>query len=149
MFENSWRKNRNQFFERCEMAGSCGWQYIAYGAEIYYTPGYCSRSWKLIPTLNNVYTLLSLYEYAPYREDKGLRVTFWMLTLHPSLPLHWTLRTLKIMNACRADCYKDYYTQVNSSHVLKPKLRRSLHKFMTPAGTRSGSRDSKWYTNWI
>ena len=134
MFETPEEKIATNFLKVREMAKEVANDLIiAYGAEIYYTPDVVEKlEKKLIPTLNDSrYALIEFSMNTPYREmHKGLS-DILMLGITPVIA-HIERYDALENNEKRVRELIDMgcYTQVNSSHVLKPKLFGETYKFM-------------------
>ena len=134
MFETPEEKIATNFLKVREMAKEVANDLIiAYGAEIYYTPDVVEKlEKKLIPTLNDSrYALIEFSMNTPYRDmHKGLS-DILMLGLTPVIA-HIERYDALENNEKRVRELIDMgcYTQVNSSHVLKPKLFGETYKFM-------------------
>jgi len=134
MFETPEEKIATNFLKVREMAKEVADNLIiAYGAEIYYTPDVVEKlEKKLIPTLNDSrYALIEFSMNTPYREmHKGLS-NILMLGITPIIA-HIERYDALENNEKRVRELIDMgcYTQVNSSHVLKPKLFGETYKFM-------------------
>ena len=134
MFETPEEKIATNFLKVREMAKEVADDLIiAYGAEIYYTPDVVEKlEKKLIPTLNDSrYALIEFSMNTPYREmHKGLS-NILMLGITPVIA-HIERYDALENNEKRVRELIDMgcYTQVNSSHVLKPKLFGETYKFM-------------------
>ena len=119
MFETPEEKIATNFLKVREMAKEVADDLtIAYGAEIYYTSDVVEKlEKKLIPTLNDSrYALIEFSMNTPYRDmHKGLS-NILMLGNNEK----------HVQELIDMGCY----TQVNSSHVLKPKLFGETYKFM-------------------
>ena len=134
MFETPEEKIATNFLKVREMAKEVADNLIiAYGAEIYYTPDVVEKlEKKLIPTLNDSrYALIEFSMNTPYRDmHKGLS-NILMLGITPIIA-HIERYDALENNEQRVRELIDMgcYTQVNSSHVLKPKLFGETYKFM-------------------
>ena len=134
MFETPEEKIATNFLKVREMAKEVADDLvIAYGAEIYYTPDVVEKlEKKLIPTLNDShYALIEFSMNTPYRAiHRGLREIL-MLGITPVIA-HIERYDALENNEKRVQELIDMgcYTQVNSSHVLKPKLFGETYKFM-------------------
>ena len=134
MFETPEEKIATNFLKVREMAKEVANDLIiAYGAEIYYTPDVVEKlEKKLIPTLNDSrYALIEFSMNTPYRDmHKGLS-DILMLGLTPVIA-HIERYDALENNEKRVRELIDMgcYTQINSSHVLKPKLFGETYKFM-------------------
>ncbi len=134
MFETPEEKIATNFLKVREMAKEVADDLIiAYGAEIYYTPDVVEKlEKKLIPTLNDSsYALIEFSMNTPYRDmHKGLS-DILMLGITPVIA-HIERYDALENNEKRVRELIDMgcYTQVNSSHVLKPKLFGEAYKFM-------------------
>ena len=134
MFETPEENIATNFLRVREMAKEvAGDLAIAYGAEIYYTPDVVEKlEKKLIPTLNDSrYALIEFSMNTPYRDmHKGLS-DILMLGITPVIA-HIERYDALENNEKRVQELIDMgcYTQVNSSHVLKPKLFGETYKFM-------------------
>ena len=134
MFETPEEKIATNFLKVREMAKEVADDLIiAYGAEIYYTPDVVEKlEKKLIPTLNDSrYALIEFSMNTPYREmHKGLS-NILMLGITPVIA-HIERYDALENNEKRVQELIDMgcYTQVNSSHVLKPKLFGETYKLM-------------------
>ena len=134
MFETPEEKIATNFLKVREMAKEVADDLtIAYGAEIYYTPDVVEKlEKKLIPTLNDSrYALIEFSMNTPYRDmHKGLS-NILMLGITPVIA-HIERYDALENNERRVRELIDMgcYTQVNSSHVLKPKLFGETYKFM-------------------
>ena len=134
MFETPEEKIATNFLMVREMAKEVADDLIiAYGAEIYYTPDIVEKlEKKLIPTLNDSrYALIEFSMNTPYRDmHKGLS-DILMLGITPVIA-HIERYDALENNEKRVQELIDMgcYTQVNSSHVLKPKLFGETYKFM-------------------
>ena len=134
MFETPEEKIATNFLKVREMAKEVADDLIiAYGAEIYYTPDVVEKlEKKLIPTLNDSrYALIEFSMNTPYREmHKGVS-NILMLGITPVIA-HIERYDALENNEKRVRELIDMgcYTQVNSSHVLKPKLFGETYKFM-------------------
>ena len=134
MFETSEEKIATNFLKVREMAKEVADDLIiAYGAEIYYTPDVVEKlEKKLIPTLNH--SRYALIEFSMTTTDrdmhKGLS-DILMLGITPVIA-HIERYDALENNEKRVRELIDMgcYTQVNSSHVLKPKLFGETYKFM-------------------
>ena len=134
MFETPEEKIATNFLKVREIAKEVADDLvIAYGAEIYYTPDVLEKlENKRIPTLNNSrYALIEFSMNTPYRDiHKGLS-NILMLGITPVIA-HIERYDALENNEKRVRELIDMgcYTQVNSSHVLKPKLFGETYKFM-------------------
>lgn len=134
MFETPEEKIATNFLKVREMAKEVADDLIiAYGAEIYYTPDVVEKlEKKLIPTLNDSrYALIEFSMNTAYRDmHKGLS-DILMLGITPVIA-HIERYDALENNEKRVRELIDMgcYTQVNSSHVLKPKLFGETYKFM-------------------
>ncbi len=134
MFETPEEKIATNFLKVREMAKEVADDLvIAYGAEIYYTPDVVEKlEKKLIPTLNDShYALIEFSMNTPYRDiHKGLS-DILMLGITPVIA-HIERYDALENNEKRVQELIDMgcYTQVNSSHFLKPKLFGETYKFM-------------------
>ena len=134
MFETPEEKIATNFLKVREIAKEVADDLvIAYGAEIYYTPDVLEKlENKRIPTLNNSrYALIEFSMNTPYRDiQKGLS-NILMLGITPVIA-HIERYDALENNEKRVRELIDMgcYTQVNSSHVLKPKLFGETYKFM-------------------
>ena len=134
MFETPEEKIATNFLKVREIAKEVADDLvIAYGAEIYYTPDVLEKlENKRIPTLNNSrYALIEFSMNTPYRYiHKGLS-NILMLGITPVIA-HIERYDALENNEKRVRELIDMgcYTQVNSSHVLKPKLFGETYKFM-------------------
>ena len=134
MFETPEEKIATNFLKVREMAKEVADNLIiAYGAEIYYTPDVVEKlEKKLIPTLNDSrYALIEFSMNTPYRDmHKGLS-NILMLGITPIIA-HIERYDALENNEKRVRELIDMgcYTQINSSHVLKPKLFGETYKFM-------------------
>ena len=134
MFETPEEKIATNFLKVREIAKEVADDLvIAYGAEIYYTPDVLEKlENKRIPTLNNSrYALIEFSMNTPYRDiHKGLS-NILMLGITPVIA-HIERYDALENNEKRVQELIDMgcYTQVNSSHVLKPKLFGETYKFM-------------------
>ena len=134
MFETPEEKIATNFLKVREMAKEVADDLIiAYGAEIYYTPDVVEKlEKKLIPTLNDSrYALIEFSMNTPYREmHKGLS-NILMLGITPVIAHIERYDALENNeNRVRELIDMGCYTQINSSHVLKPKLFGETYKFM-------------------
>lgn len=106
---------------------------IAYGAEIYYTPSILEKlEKKQLPTINGSrYALIEFSMNTPYRDiHKGLS-NILMLGITPVIAHIERYDALennekRVRELINMGCY----TQINSYHVLKPKLFGERYKFM-------------------
>ena len=134
MFETPEEKIATNFLKVREIAKEVADDLaIAYGAEIYYTPDVLEKlENKRIPTLNNSrYALIEFSMNTPYRDiHRGLN-NILMLGITPVIA-HIERYDALENNEKRVRELIDMgcYTQVNSSHVLKPKLFGETYKFM-------------------
>ena len=106
---------------------------ILYGAEIYYTHDVLEKLEKqVIPSLNRTrYALIEFSMATPYREIHTGLSNILMLGITPVIA-HIERYDALENNEKRVRELIDMgcYTQVNSSHVLKPKLFGETYKFM-------------------
>ena len=134
MFETPEEKIATNFLKVREIAKEVADDLvIAYGAEIYYTPDVLEKlENKRIPTLNDSrYALIEFSMNTPYRDiHRGLS-NILMLGITPVIA-HIERYDALENNEKRVRELIDMgcYTQVNSSHVLKPKLFGETYKFM-------------------
>mgnify|MGYP000944714164 CR=1 FL=1 len=134
MFETPEEKIATNFLKVREIAKEVADDLaIAYGAEIYYTPDVLEKlENKRIPTLNDSrYALIEFSMNTPYRDiHRGLN-NILMLGITPVIA-HIERYDALENNEKRVRELIDMgcYTQVNSSHVLKPKLFGETYKFM-------------------
>lgn len=134
MFETPEEKIAENFLQVREIAKEVADDLvIAYGAEIYYISG-CSRKArkKEIPTLNDSrYALIEFSMNTPYRDIHSALSKILMLGITPVIA-HIERYDALENNEKRVRELIDMgcYTQVNSSHVLKPKLFGERYKFM-------------------
>ena len=135
MFETPEEKIAENFLQVREIAKEVASDLvIAYGAEIYYTPDVLDKLEKnRIPTLNNSrYALIEFSMNTSYRDihsalSKILMLgdySSYLLTL--SVMMHLKMMKKRVRELIDMGCY----TQVNSSHILKPKLFGERYKFM-------------------
>ncbi len=134
MFETPEEKIATNFLKVREMAKEVADDLIiAYGAEIYYTPDVVEKlEKKLIPTLNDSrYALIEFSMNTAYRDiHKGLS-NILMLGITPVIAHIERYDALENNeNRVRELIDMGCYTQINSSHVLKPKLFGETYKFM-------------------
>ena len=106
---------------------------IAYGAEIYYTRDVLDKLEQgLVPTLNaSRYALIEFSMDTPYRDIHSALSKILMLGVTPVIAHIERYDALeqnekRVRELIAMGCY----TQVNSSHVLKPKLFGERYKFM-------------------
>ena len=134
MFETPEEKIATNFLKVREIAKEVADDLvIAYGAEIYYTLDILEKlEKKEIPTLNDSrYALIEFSMNTAYRDiHKGLS-NILMLGITPVIA-HIERYDALENNEKRVRELIDMgcYTQVNSSHVLKPKLFGETYKFM-------------------
>ena len=106
---------------------------ILYGAEIYYTSDVLEKLEKqVIPSLNGTrYALIEFSMATPYREIHTALSNLLMLGITPVVAHIERYHELE-NNEKRVKELIDMgcYTQVNSAHVLKPKLFGEHYKFM-------------------
>ena len=134
MFETPEEKIATNFLKVREIAKEVADDLvIAYGAEIYYTPDVLEKlENKRIPTLNNSrYALIEFSMNTPYRDIHEGLSNILMLGITPVIA-HIERYDALENNEKRVRELIDMgcYTQVNSSHVLKPKLFGETYKFM-------------------
>ena len=134
MFETPEEKIATNFLKVREIAKEVADDLvIAYGAEIYYTPDVLEKlENKRIPTLNNSrYALIEFSMNTPYRDIYRGLSNVLMLGITPVIA-HIERYDALENNEKRVRELIDMgcYTQVNSSHVLKPKLFGETYKFM-------------------
>ena len=134
MFETPEEKIATNFLKVREIAKEVADDLvIAYGAEIYYTPDVLEKlENKRIPTLNDSrYALIEFSMNTRYRDiHRGLS-NILMLGITPVIA-HIERYDALENNEKRVRELIDMgcYTQVNSSHVLKPRLFGETYKFM-------------------
>ena len=134
MFETPEEKIATNFLKVREIAKEVADDLvIAYGAEIYYTPDVLEKlENKRIPTLNDSrYALIEFSMNTPSRDiHRGLS-NILMLGITPVIA-HIERYDALENNEKRVRELIDMgcYTQVNSSHVLKPRLFGETYKFM-------------------
>ena len=134
MFETPEEKIATNFLKVREIAKEVADDLvIAYGAEIYYTPDVLEKlENKRIPTLNDSrYALIEFSMNTPCRDiHRGLS-NILMLGITPVIA-HIERYDALENNEKRVRELIDMgcYTQVNSSHVLKPRLFGETYKFM-------------------
>ncbi|MGT2730923.1 capsular polysaccharide biosynthesis protein Cps4B [Streptococcus oralis] len=134
MFETPEEKIAENFLQVREIAKEVASDLvIAYGAEIYYTPDVLDKlEKKRIPTLNDSrYALIEFSMNTPYRDIHSALSKILMLGITPVIA-HIERYDALENNEKRVRELIDMgcYTQVNSSHVLKPKLFGERYKFM-------------------
>ena len=134
MFETPEEKIATNFIKVREIAKEVADDLvIAYGAEIYYTLDVLEKlEKKEIPTLNDSrYALIEFSMHTPYREIHTGLSNILMLGITPVIA-HIERYDALENNEKRVQELIDMgcYTQVNSSHVLKPKLFGETYKFM-------------------
>ena len=134
MFETPEEKIATNFIKVREIAKEVADDLvIAYGAEIYYTSDVLEKlEKKEIPTLNDSrYALIEFSMHTPYREIHTGLSNILMLGITPVIA-HIERYDALENNEKRVRELIDMgcYTQVNSSHVLKPKLFGETYKFM-------------------
>lgn len=134
MFETPEEKIAENFLQVREIAKEVASDLvIAYGAEIYYTPDVLDKlGKKRIPTLNDSrYALIEFSMNTLYRDIHSALNKILMLGITPVIAHIERYDALennekRVRELIDMDCY----TQVNSSHVLKPKLFGERYKFM-------------------
>lgn len=134
MFETPEEKIAENFLQVREIAKEVADDLvIAYGAEIYYTLDALEKlEKKEIPTLNDSrYALIEFSMHTSYREIHTGLNNILMLGITPVIA-HIERYDALENNEKRVRELIDMgcYTQVNSSHVLKPKLFGERYKFM-------------------
>ena len=134
MFETPEEKIATNFLKVREIAKEVADDLvIAYGAEIYYTLDVLEKlERKEIPTLNDSrYALIEFSMHTPYREIHTGLSNILMLGITPVIA-HIERYDALENNEKRVRELIDMgcYTQVNSSHVLKPKLFGETYKFI-------------------
>ncbi|HHG7408786.1 capsular polysaccharide biosynthesis protein Cps4B [Streptococcus pneumoniae] len=134
MFETPEEKIAENFLQVREIAKEVADDLvIAYGAEIYYTLDALEKlEKKEIPTLNDSrYALIEFSMNTPYRDIHSALSKILMLGITPVIA-HIERYDALENNEKRVRELIDMgcYTQVNSSHVLKPKLFGERYKFM-------------------
>lgn len=134
MFETPEEKIAENFLQVREIAKEVADDLvIAYGAEIYYTLDALEKlKKKEIPTLNDSrYALIEFSMNTPYRDIHSALSKILMLGITPVIA-HIERYDALENNEKRVRELIDMgcYTQVNSSHVLKPKLFGERYKFM-------------------
>ena len=134
MFETPEEKIATNFIKVREIAKEVADDLvIAYGAEIYYTPSILEKlEKKQLPTINGSrYALIEFSMNTPYRDiHKGLS-NLLMLGITPVIAHIERYDALennekRVRELINMGCY----TQINSNHVLRPKLFRERYKFM-------------------
>ena len=134
MFETPEEKIATNFLKVREIAKEVADDLvIAYGAEIYYTLDVLEKlERKEIPTLNDSrYALIEFSMHTPYREIHTGLSNILMLGITPVIAHIERYDALennekRVQELIVMGCY----IQVNSSHVLKPKLFGETYKFM-------------------
>ena len=134
MFETPEEKIATNFIKVREIAKEVADDLvIAYGAEIYYTSDVLEKlEKKEIPTLNDSrYALIEFSMHTPYREIHTGLSNILMLGITPVIA-HIERYDALENNEKRVRELIDMgcYTQINSYHVLKPKLFGETYKFM-------------------
>ena len=134
MFETPEEKIATNFMKVREIAKEVADDLvIAYGAEIYYTLDILEKlEKKEIPTLNDSrYALIEFSMHTPYREIHTGLSNILMLGITPVIA-HIERYDALENNEKRVRELIDMgcYTQINSYHVLKPKLFGEQYKFM-------------------
>ena len=134
MFETPEEKIAENFLQVREIAKEVASDLvIAYGAEIYYTPDVLDKlEKKRIPTLNDSrYALIEFSMNTPYRDIHSALSKILMLGITPVIA-HIERYDALENNEKRVRELIDMgcYTQVNRSHILKPKLFGERYKFM-------------------
>lgn len=134
MFETPEEKIATNFIKVREIAKEVADDLvIAYGAEIYYTLDVLEKlEKKEIPTLNDSrYALIEFSMHTPYREIHTGLSNILMLGITPVIA-HIERYDALENNEKRVRELIDMgcYTQINSYHVLKPKLFGEQYKFM-------------------
>ena len=134
MFETPEEKIATNFIKVREIAKEVADDLvIAYGAEIYYTSDVLEKlEKKEIPTLNDSrYALIEFSMHTPYREIHTGLSNILMLGITPVIAHIERYDALennekRVRELINMGCY----TQINSNHVLRPKLFRERYKFM-------------------
>jgi len=134
MFETPEEKIATNFIKVREIAKEVADDLvIAYGAEIYYTLDILEKlEKKEIPTLNDSrYALIEFSMHTPYREIHTGLSNILMLGITPVIAHIERYDALednekRVRELIDMGCY----TQINSYHVLKPKLFGETYKFM-------------------
>ena len=134
MFETPEEKIATNFIKVREIAKEIADDLvIAYGAEIYYTLDVLEKlEKKAIPTLNDSrYALIEFSMHTPYREIHTGLSNILMLGITPVIAHIERYDALennekRVRELINMGCY----TQINSNHVLRPKLFRERYKFM-------------------
>ena len=134
MFETPEEKIATNFIKVREIAKEVADDLvIAYGAEIYYTLDVLEKlEKKAIPTLNDSrYALIEFSMHTPYREIHTGLSNILMLGITPVIAHIERYDALennekRVRELINMGCY----TQINSNHVLRPKLFRERYKFM-------------------
>ncbi|HEU6190646.1 TPA: tyrosine protein phosphatase [Streptococcus pneumoniae] len=134
MFETPEEKIAENFLQVREIAKEVADDLvIAYGAEIYYTLDALEKlEKKEIPTLNDSrYALIEFSMNTPYRDIHSALSKILMLGITPVIA-HIERYDALENNEKRVRELIDMgcYTQINSYHVLKPKLFGERYKFM-------------------
>ncbi|VNU52840.1 capsular polysaccharide biosynthesis protein Wzh [Streptococcus pneumoniae] len=134
MFETPEEKIATNFIKVREIAKEVADDLvIAYGAEIYYTPSILEKlEKKQLPTINGSrYALIEFSMHTPYREIHTGLSNILMLGITPVIA-HIERYDALENNEKRVRELIDMgcYTQINSYHVLKPKLFGERYKFM-------------------
>lgn len=134
MFETPEEKIAENFLQVREIAKEVASDLvIAYGAEIYYTPDVLDKlGKKRIPTLNDSrYALIEFSMSTLYRDIHSALSKILMLGITPVIAHIERYDALENNEKrVRELIYMGCYTQVNSSHVLNPKLFGERYKFM-------------------